>query len=148
MWWDVTVSPILGADGKPEQLLSVSRDITQRKQAEQATVELFEQRRLHIAGTEKFDVLLSDIGLPDGDGWELLRQLNAARTCPPSAIAMSGFGLSQDVARSKAAGYVLHLIKPFDPAALEKALLMPPASISEEAPLQSVLCHPEAPSRM
>ncbi len=35
MWWDVTVSPIMGADGKPEQLLSVSRDITRRKQAEE-----------------------------------------------------------------------------------------------------------------
>lgn len=33
-WWDVAVSPILGADGKPERLLMVSRDVTQRKQAE------------------------------------------------------------------------------------------------------------------
>ena len=48
MWWDVTVSPILGADGKPEQLLSVSRDITARKRAEQQAVELSEQRRLAL----------------------------------------------------------------------------------------------------
>ena len=33
-WWDVAISPILGANGKPERLLSVSRDITQRKRAE------------------------------------------------------------------------------------------------------------------
>ena len=48
MWWDVTVSPILGADGQPEQLLSVSRDITRRKLAEQQAVELSEQRRLAL----------------------------------------------------------------------------------------------------
>ncbi|MBC7624871.1 MAG: PAS domain-containing protein, partial [Aeromicrobium sp.] len=33
-WWDVVISPILGADGKPERLLSVSRDVTKREQAE------------------------------------------------------------------------------------------------------------------
>ena len=48
MWWDVTVSPILGADGKPEQLLSVSRDITARRRAEQEAVELAEQRGLAL----------------------------------------------------------------------------------------------------
>lgn len=39
-WWDVTVSPILGPDGKPERLLSVSRDITRRKVAEQKLAEV------------------------------------------------------------------------------------------------------------
>lgn len=65
------------------------------------------------------DVLLSDIGLPDGDGWELLQTLRAdSRTLPPFAIAMSGFGLNADQARSKAAGYRHHMLKPFDPAEL------------------------------
>lgn len=78
---------------------------------------------LRVGGTEDFDVLLSDIGLPDGDGWELLRQLEAAGRRPVYAIAMSGFGLSEDAARSKAAGFALHLVKPFEPEDLEKALL-------------------------
>ncbi len=39
-WWDVVVTPIMDAQGKPEQLLSVSRDITERKQAEQQIKEL------------------------------------------------------------------------------------------------------------
>ncbi len=38
-WWDVTISPIMGADGQPEKLLSVSRDITRRKVAEQELAE-------------------------------------------------------------------------------------------------------------
>ena len=68
------------------------------------------------------DVLLSDIGLPDGDGWELLRALREGG-CPPAyAIAMSGFGMSADHVRSQEAGYRHHLLKPFDPEALDAML--------------------------
>ncbi len=56
------------------------------------------------------DVLLTDLGLPDGTGWELLGRLGADR--PPYALAMSGYGMSADVAKSKAAGFRHHLIKP------------------------------------
>jgi DNA-binding response OmpR family regulator len=66
------------------------------------------------------DVLLADLGLPDGDGWSLLEQLGSAR--PPLAIAMSGHGSAADCARSKAAGFQEHLVKPFLPDDLERAL--------------------------
>jgi CheY-like chemotaxis protein len=59
------------------------------------------------------DVLISDIGLEDGDGWELLCQLN-----PPSrlfAVAISGYCSLDDVEKSLAVGYQRHLIKPFTP---------------------------------
>ena len=66
------------------------------------------------------DVLISDIGLPDGNGWELLTRLGDAR--PPYAIAMSGFGQLSDRQRSLIAGYRHHLLKPVEPNRLETLL--------------------------
>jgi two-component system CheB/CheR fusion protein len=66
------------------------------------------------------DVLISDIGLPDGDGWELLRAVPLPH--PIFAIAMSGFGMTADRAKSVAAGYRHHILKPFDPGALDAIL--------------------------
>ena len=71
------------------------------------------------------DVLISDIGLPDGDGWELLRRVQLPR--PIYAVAMSGFGLGAHHIQSKDAGYRHHLLKPFDPTELS-ALLQEAAS--------------------
>ncbi len=59
----------------------------------------------------QFDVLISDIGLPDGDGWQLLERLRLPNSI--YAIAMSGFGMSADHVRSRDAGYRHHLLKPF-----------------------------------
>jgi CheY-like chemotaxis protein len=66
------------------------------------------------------DVLLCDIGLPDGTGWELLE--SAPRSRRLFAIAMSGFGMNADNGRSRAAGYRHHLVKPFKLAELDKLL--------------------------
>jgi DNA-binding response OmpR family regulator len=67
-----------------------------------------------------FDVILSDIGLPDVNGWDLMKKLRPKTDA--FAIAMSGFGGAADVQRSLAAGYQHHLVKPFVPAALEDVL--------------------------
>jgi two-component system CheB/CheR fusion protein len=66
------------------------------------------------------DLLISDIGLPDGDGWQLMERLGDAR--PPYAIAMSGFGQVSDRQRSLAAGYRHHLLKPVEPNRLEQLI--------------------------
>jgi CheY-like chemotaxis protein len=66
------------------------------------------------------DVLISDIGLPDGNGWELMTRLGDDR--PPYAIAMSGFGMSSDRQRSLNVGYRHHLLKPVEPNQLEHLL--------------------------
>jgi two-component system CheB/CheR fusion protein len=65
------------------------------------------------------DVLISDIGLPDGDGWELLQRLVRR---PSLAIAMSGRGMNGDRARSHAAGFQHHLVKPTGPEQLAQIL--------------------------
>jgi CheY-like chemotaxis protein len=62
------------------------------------------------------DVLISDIGLPDGDGWQLMELLGHNR--PRFAIAMSGYGTGNDQRRSRDVGYDHHLVKPFTPDAL------------------------------
>jgi CheY-like chemotaxis protein len=59
----------------------------------------------------EWDVLISDIGLADGDGWELMRRLPAERSL--YAVAMSGFGMASDQANSRAVGYRHHLVKPY-----------------------------------
>jgi CheY-like chemotaxis protein len=69
---------------------------------------------------QRFDVLLSDIGLPDGTGWELMTRARLPRA--PFAIAMSGFGMNADHRRSREAGYQHHLLKPFKTAELDKLL--------------------------
>ena len=56
------------------------------------------------------DVLISDIGLPDGNGWDLIREMGHYR--PQFAIAMSGYGTTADHERSAEAGFRHHLIKP------------------------------------
>ena len=68
------------------------------------------------------DLLLSDIGLPDGDGWELLEQLREKGRSPNYAIAMSGFCSLKDRRKSLAAGYRQHLAKPLDPDRLDAAI--------------------------
>ena len=75
------------------------------------------------------DVLISDIGLPDGDGWQLMERLGDHR--PRFAIAMSGYGTANDQQKSRAAGYDHHLIKPFAPDALV-ALLCEASKLKEE----------------
>ncbi len=67
-----------------------------------------------------FDLLISDIALPDATGCELLEELSARYGL--HGIAMSGFGSDTDLAQSKAAGFLKHLIKPIDAKALDAAI--------------------------
>ncbi len=80
------------------------------------------------------NVLISDIGLPDGDGWELLSRLDLRR--PVYAIAMSGFGTTADRARSKAAGFKHHLVKPMGLEQLESILVEAARELDEADPRQ------------
>jgi PAS domain S-box-containing protein len=76
---------------------------------------------LSVADNAHFDVLISDLGLPDGTGCELMRQVRERH--PLKGIAMSGYGMQEDVRRSREAGFSEHLVKPVDISSLERAIL-------------------------
>jgi CheY-like chemotaxis protein len=64
------------------------------------------------AANQPFDLLLSDIGLPDGTGNDLIRELRQRRNVNVPAVALTGFGMEDDVAKSREAGFTDHLTKP------------------------------------
>ena len=69
-------------------------------------------KALKILDGGRFDALISDIGLPDCSGYELVRE--AKRRQPLKGIALSGLGMDEDVLRSMEAGFDSHLIKPIN----------------------------------
>jgi len=70
--------------------------------------------------TEEFDLLISDIGLPDRSGYELMREVRLNKDLP--GIALSGFGSEQDVNQAREAGFSEHLTKPINFERLEKTI--------------------------
>jgi CheY-like chemotaxis protein len=76
---------------------------------------------LELAAQYSFDLLLSDLGLPDGSGVDLMRTLRGrGRTLP--GIALSGYGQEEDIRRSKEAGFAAHLTKPTSSDQLARAI--------------------------
>jgi len=71
------------------------------------------------ASTKHFDLIVSDLGLPDGSGLELMAKLEQPW---PAAIALSGYGTEEDVRRSKVAGFKVHLTKPVTSDRLDAAI--------------------------
>ncbi len=67
-----------------------------------------------------FDLLLSDIGLPDGSGLDVIATLRKKSAIP--AVAMSGYGMEADVTRAQAAGFTEHIIKPVSAERLHETL--------------------------
>jgi CheY-like chemotaxis protein len=72
------------------------------------------------AAREPFDLVISDLGLPDGTGVELMRHLRDAHGL--RGIALSGYGTEEDLLQSGEAGFVEHLVKPIDFNDLRRAL--------------------------
>lgn len=60
--------------------------------------------------TSHFDAIISDLGLPDGSGFDLMERVQKIRAVP--AIALSGYGMEGDLQRTKEAGFFAHLVKP------------------------------------
>jgi CheY-like chemotaxis protein len=74
---------------------------------------------LSAAGTHQFDLLLSDIGLPDGTGFDVMQNLRDQHV---HGIALSGYGYDEDIARSHDAGFEMHLTKPVNIEVLREAI--------------------------
>ncbi len=72
------------------------------------------------AQIEKFDLLISDIGLPDRSGYELMKELSAKNSM--RGIALSGFGMEKDINKARAAGFSEHLTKPINFERLDEAI--------------------------
>jgi two-component system CheB/CheR fusion protein len=75
---------------------------------------------LDLADHELFDVLISDIGLPDGTGIDVVKKIRVHHNI--KAIALSGFGQADDLRRSEEAGFAIHLTKPVDYQALHDVI--------------------------
>ncbi len=75
---------------------------------------------LRLASEETFDVVVSDVGLPDATGYDLMKELRAR--CPIKGIAMSGYGRAEDLEKSREAGFEEHLTKPIMLQKLEQAI--------------------------
>jgi PAS domain S-box-containing protein len=75
---------------------------------------------LDLYRSNEYDLVLSDIGLPDGSGIELLQQMKGLKDVP--AIALTGFGTEEDMLRAQQTGFLHHLTKPVDIQHLQAAI--------------------------
>lgn len=124
----------------PRRILLVEDD-----EATRTTLERLLSRRGHqvtafatlapaaeAARKERFDFLISDLGLPDGSGHELMAQL---RDIPDlQGIALSGYGMEDDVARSRESGFAVHLTKPIDIKVLDRTLAQLSTTLPRNVP--------------
>jgi hypothetical protein len=86
---------------------------------------------LAIFDRAKFDLLITDLGLPDGSGLDLMRQLRSKRTI--DGIALTGYGSNDDIERTLKAGFGLHLTKPIRFDELQNAVKQMAANIAAKS---------------
>ena len=75
---------------------------------------------LQPAASQSFDVMVSDIGLPDATGYELMKQIRDRHGL--KGIALSGYGMKEDMRKSREAGFVEHVVKPVNLAQLRAVI--------------------------
>ncbi|HEX4055111.1 MAG TPA: MASE1 domain-containing protein [Tepidisphaeraceae bacterium] len=102
-----------------EETLQVMAELLRRLGHEVTTASTIKEA-LKAAGEKPFDLVISDLGLPDGLGYELMRSLRAGNHL--RGIALSGYGMSEDIQLSREAGFAEHLVKPVDLKKLEEAM--------------------------
>lgn len=88
---------------------------------------------LRLAQSGSFDIVVSDVGLPDRSGYDLMKDLLVLQP-QLIGIALSGYGMEEDFARSRAAGFATHLIKPITIGVLEEAIAALNLNAADESP--------------
>jgi PAS domain S-box-containing protein len=102
-----------------EPTLAVLADLLRRHGHDVGTANSVDSALL-LASSRPFDFVISDLGLPDGDGVDLMRQLTSDHGL--RGIALSGYGMEQDFAKTKQAGFLAHLVKPVNFEELDRTL--------------------------
>jgi signal transduction histidine kinase len=109
---------LLLVDDHPQTLRVLSALL--RKRGHNVATAASVAQAVGLLDRERFDALISDIGLPDGTGCDIMRAAKERQSL--RGIALSGFGMDEDIRRSKEAGFDHHLIKPVDFQELETFL--------------------------
>jgi signal transduction histidine kinase len=109
---------VLLVDDHYDTCLGMKRMLERR--GYQITVAHSAEQAVEKVRTQEFDLLISDIGLPDRSGYELMREVRLEKPLP--GIALSGFGSEQDVTQAREAGFAEHLTKPINFERLEKTI--------------------------
>src|SRR6516165_3016104 len=109
---------VLLVDDHHDTCLGMKRLLERR--GYQITVAHSAEQAVEKVRTQEFDLLISDIGLPDRSGYDLMREVGLNKRLP--GIALSGFGTEQDVDQAREAGFAEHLTKPINFERLEKTI--------------------------
>lgn len=109
---------VLLVDDHYDTCLGMKRMLERR--GYQITVAHSAEQAVEKVRTQEFDLLISDIGLPDRSGYDLMREVRLNKRLP--GIALSGFGSEQDVNQAREAGFAEHLTKPINFERLEKTI--------------------------
>lgn len=109
---------ILVVEDHPDTLLTLQHYLNSR--GHQVFTARSVKEALEKIPSTSIEVFISDIGLPDGTGWELLQKAQFPREV--FAVAMSGFGMTADSERSYQVGFQRHLLKPFKAMEIDRIL--------------------------
>jgi signal transduction histidine kinase len=109
---------VLLVDDHHDTCLGMKRMLERR--GYQITIAHSAEQAVEKVRTQEFDLLISDIGLPDRSGYELMREVRINKRLP--GIALSGFGSEEDVNQAREAGFAEHLTKPINFERLEKTI--------------------------
>lgn len=119
--------PILIVEDHPQTVKVLVRLVEARGFRVLAAHSLAQARE--VAAAHDIGFLISDLGLPDGNGGELMQELRDRLGI--AGVALTGYGMDADVSLAKQAGFILHLTKPIQIGDLEKVLVLAKAELAK-----------------